>query len=345
MAKRQRNRPILKWVLAVFLLLAGAALIGAYLVFGPNTGAHKNGDYVYVPTGASYGQMMDSLNQNGFVGNESSFQMLAKAAGFKTARPGRYYIPKGSSNYYMVRLLRSGRQTPLKLVLKRFRLLSDFAAFAGSKLEADSTAFATLLQDPSFLEKYQLDSANAIVLIRPNTYEFYWTADPEKVIATIANQYQQFWTPERTATAEKLGLSKTEVFTLASIVDEETNKVSEKDTIASVYLNRLRTGMKLQADPTARYAAGDFGLKRITSKQTSLVHPYNTYYVKGLPPGPIATPTNSSLEAVLKPATTSYIYFCADPAGSGGHLFATTWSEHLKNARAYHQAQDAKGNR
>lgn len=327
------------------LLFAIAGLTGAYFVFGPNTGRHHKGDYLYIPTGATQAQVLDSMRQNGFLGNTASFKMLAKAASYQKIYPGRYYIPEGSSNYYMVRLLRSGKQTPLKLVVNKFRLLSDFAAYAGSKLEADSAAFDSLLHSPDFLKKYNVDTSNAISLLRPDTYEFYWTAGAEKVLNTLAANYEKFWTDERLREAEKLGLTKAAVFTLASIIDEETNKVSEKDTIASVYLNRLRIGMKLQADPTARYAAGDFTLRRITSRQTGLEHPYNTYYVKGLPPGPIATPSVSSLKAVLNPATTNYIYFCADPKGSGGHLFAATWNEHLKNARAYQQAQDEQGNR
>lgn len=341
--KRKKNS--LRWLLYLLLLLIGSGLILLYFVFGPNTGRHDQGDYLYIPTGASYTQVVDSLEQNGFVAHTGSFKLLAKAAGYKKIYPGRYYIPKGSSNYYMVRLLRSGRQTPLKLVLGKLRLLSDFAALAGNKLEADSATFDSLLHSAEFLKTYGLDTHSAIALLRPDTYEFYWTASADKVLKTIAANYQKFWTPQREQQAKQLGLSQTEVFTLASIIEEETNKASEKDTIASVYLNRLRTGMKLQADPTARFAAGDFGLRRITSAQTSLAHPYNTYYVAGLPPGPICTPSLSSLEAVLQPATTHYIYFCADPAGSGGHLFAATWSEHLKNARAYHKAQDEKGNR
>lgn len=345
MSSSRKRKKGLRWLLYLFLLLLGGGLIGVYLIFGPNTGRHNQGDYLYIPTGATYPQVLDSLTQNGFLQSTGSFKLLANAAGYKKIHPGRYYIPRGSSNYYMVRLLRSGRQTPLKLVVHKFRLISDFAAFAGSRLEADSATFDSLLQDAAFLQKYNVDEANAISLLRPDTYEFYWTAGAEKVISTLAANYEKFWTPERKAAAERLGLKQSEVFTLASIIDEETNKVSEKDTIASVYLNRLRIGMKLQADPTARYAAGDFTLRRITSKQTSLEHPYNTYFVKGLPPGPIATPSLSSLKAVLNPATTPYIYFCADTAGSGGHLFAATWSEHLKNARAYQKAQDEKGNR
>jgi len=340
---RKKNRS--KKIGTVLLLLAGIALVMAYFIFGPNTGRHDRGDYLYIPTGATRAQVMDSLQQNGFISNKSSFLWVAKAAQYRKIHPGRYYIPKGSSNYYMVRLLRSGRQTPVKLVVGKLRHIEDFAALAGNRLEADSARFDSLLRQPAFLAAYGLDTNSALALIRPDTYEFYWTAGAEKVLKTIAAHYQQFWTDTRRKQAATLGLSEKDVFALAAIVDEETNKVAEKDTIASVYLNRLKQGMKLQADPTARYAAGDFGLRRITAAQTSLQHPFNTYYVTGLPPGPICTPSLSSLEAVLQPAQTNYIYFCADPAGSGGHLFAATWSEHLKNAQAYHRAQDAKGNR
>ncbi len=246
-------------------------------------------------------------------------------------------------NFAILRLLRSGRQTPVKLVINKLRTRQDFINLIGSNLEADSNVLKHILSDSIYLDQYGLDSVTAMCAVMPDTYEFYWNSTAEKVFKKIAQQYVVFWNESRKTKAKKLNLSPQEVITLASIVDEESNKNDEKPKIASVYLNRIRAGMKLQADPTASFAYGDFTIKRITSVQISIQSPYNTYQVLGLPPGPICTPSPKSIDAVLNAPATTYVYFCAKEDFSGYHNFASNLVDHNANARKYHDALNARG--
>lgn len=328
------------------LLLALALLLGlvAWLVFGPATSPGKGSNFLHVHTGSNYAAVEDSLKARGFLGSTSSFRWVAKALGYQThVRPGRYRITPGTSLFSLVRMLRSGRQEPVKLVINKLRTKEDFARLAAKNLEADSAAFAGLLSDPGYLAAFNLDTAGSLGVAIPASYEFYWNTTADKAFRKIAAAYAGYWTPARKEKARTLGLTPAQVTSLAAIVEEETNKGDEKGAIASVYLNRLRSGMKLQADPTARWAGGDFTVKRITSVQTGLAHPYNTYYVTGLPPGPICTPTRSTMNAVLDAPKTAYLYFCAREDFSGYHRFAATYDEHMKNARLYQAALNARG--
>jgi UPF0755 protein len=200
-----------------------------------------------------------------------------------------------------------------------------------------------MLQDNVFLSQFGLDSNTAMCAILPDTYEFWWNTSAEKAYKKFAKYYKEYWTADRLQKAQQKGLQPAEVVTLASIVEEETNYNPERPTVASVYLNRLRTGMKLQADPTARFAHGDFTIRRITSAITSIPSPYNTYYAAGLPPGPICTPSKKSIEAVLNAPKTNYLYFCAKEDFSGSHRFAATYAEHQRNASLYQQALNRRG--
>lgn len=342
MKKRKRRSKALLIFLVLVLILACA---GLFFVFGSNTGKHDHGDYLYIRSGSTYGDVIKNLKQNGFISNSWSFDLLAKAAGYsKKVHPGKYYIPKGKSNFYMVRLLRAGRQSVVHLVIKKVRTKNDIARLISKNLEADSASVISLMNDSATMVQFGLDSNTALALFMPNTYDFYWNTTPRKALNKIADNYVQFWNEDKKRQAANMDLSPVQVMILASIVDEETNNVTEKDTIASVYLNRLQTGMRLQADPTARFAGGDFTIRRVTSKQTGLISPYNTYQVYGLPPGPICTPSLSSINAVLHHVKTEYLYFCANTNGSGTHLFAKNLADHLANARAYHDLENTRSN-
>lgn len=319
-------------------------LVVCYFLFLPNTGSFAKGDYLYVPTGATFEKVKSTLIAEGFVRDINSFDVLAKQLKLpENIHSGKYHIRKGMSNFAMIKLLRSGKQTPVKLVIKKLRTQQDFIRLVSSNLEADSIVLRHILSDTVYLAQYGLDSNTAMCAIMPNTYEFYWNSDAEKVFKKIVKQYVTFWNEQRKNQAKKLGISPQEVIILASIVEEESNKNDEKPTIASVYLNRLKTGMKLQADPTARFAYGDFMIKRITGTQTSFESPYNTYKVYGLPPGPICTPSEKSILAVLNATQSNYLYFCAKEDFSGYHNFASTLKEHNDNARKYHNALNARG--
>jgi len=333
-----------KVFLSALVILALAGLFLVYKVFGPNTSSFGKGEYLYIPTGTGYEQLKQTLEAEGFVRDIKAFDLLAKRANYPSnVKAGKYKITKGMSNFNMIRMLRSGRQVPVKLVINKLRTKQDLINFISRNLEADSMVLQQMLNDNVYLAQFGLDSLTAICAVIPDTYEFWWNTSADKAFKKFARYYKEFWTEERLAKAKKLGLSPAEVITIASIVEEETNYNPEKPNIASVYLNRLRTGMKLQADPTAKFAYGDFTIKRITSVVTSFPSPYNTYYTMGLPPGPICTPSKKSIEAVLNAPKTDYLYFCAKEDFSGSHRFANTYAAHQQNARLYQQALNKRG--
>lgn len=329
-----------KWLLLLLLLVG---LAGVYVLFGPNTGALTEGEYVYIRTGSRYDDVKKALKDGGFVRDLRTFDLLARQAGYPDrVRAGKYHISRGMSNYNIVRLLRSGRQTPVKLVVGKLRTKNDFIRLLSRNLEADSNVLRQMFADTVYLAQFGLDTNTVLCGVMPDTYEFYWNTSADKAFRKIEKKFAAFWNEDRRLRASKLSLRPDEVITLASIIEEESNKNDEKPNIASVYLNRLRNGTRLQADPTARWAYGDFTIKRITSTQTSIQSPYNTYQVTGLPPGPICTPSPQSIDAVLNAPKTDYLYFCAREDFSGYHRFAATYDEHLKNARLYQQALNAR---
>lgn len=343
MPKRRKTfiqRNALKWS-AFFVagILIIVAIYFAYRVFGPNTMPFSDHKYFYVRTGARYADVVKALEQQGIVKNIASFEWIAKKANYPAhVHAGRFEIGAGMSNLEIVRLLRSGKQAPLQLVINKLRTPEDLARLVGQQMEPDSTAMMAVLTDPVYLRQFGLDTATALCAVIPNTYEFFWNTPAEAVFERLEKEKRVFWTPERQAAARALDLTTTQAYILASIVEEETTRNSEKPTIASVYLNRLRTGMRLGADPTVKYAVGDFSLRRITSRETASLSPYNTYRYAGLPPGPICTPSIKTIDAILKAPATNYYYFCARADFSGYHVFADSYAEHMKNARAYQLA-------
>jgi UPF0755 protein len=340
--KRQADRR--KTLYAILLGLAALALVAVYFVFGPNTGSMSRGEYLFIRTGSGYAQVRNALINGGFLRDMKSFDLLAKRAGYTShVRPGRYRIRRGMSNWQIVRMLRAGRQEPVRLVIGKLRRKDDFIRLVSSHLEADSNVLRHMLGDSVYLAQFGLDTGAALCAVLPDTYEFYWNTTADKAFRKIARAFTAYWTAERKAAAVNHSLSPQEAIILASIVEEETNKRDEQPTIASVYLNRMAKSMKLQADPTARYAAGDFTIRRITSLHTAIPSPYNTYYAQGLPPGPICTPAARTIDAVLKAPKTDYLYFCAKEDFSGYHRFATSYSDHLKNAALYQRALNARG--
>ena len=331
---RQKKTPVARYLLIGMAVLA---LIAAYFLFGPNTGTFTEGDYLYIHTGSDYKSVQQALRAGGFIRDMKSFDFVAERAGYPgKVRPGKYHITRGMSNYSIVRMLRSGRQTPVRLVITKLRTKQEFMHLVSSNLEADSATLRHMLADTNYLAQFGLDTATALCAVMPDTYEFYWNTGADKAFRKIEKDYVHFWSAGRLAAAQRQELTPQQAMIVASIVEEESNKNDEKPMIASVYLNRLRQGIKLQADPTARYAYGDFTIRRITSVQTGIISPYNTYQVTGLPVGPICTPSQATIDAVIHAPKTTYLYFCAREDGSGYHRFATTYAEHLKNASLYH---------
>ncbi|HXS37582.1 MAG TPA: endolytic transglycosylase MltG [Flavipsychrobacter sp.] len=344
-AKQSKKRKHKKaWPLWPISILIAIVLFVAFKVFGPNTGNFTKGEYLYIHTGSSYKDVADALHTGGFIKDFKSFNILAKEAHYpEHIHPGKYKINPGMSNYNIIRLLHSGKQTPVKLVINKLRTQQEFIRLIGENLEADSMVMQQMFHDPVYLAQFGLDTNTVMCAIMPDTYQFFWNTTADKAFRKIENNYTKFWNNERVQQAEQIKLTPQQVVIIASIIEEETNKNDEKPDIASVYLNRFHKGIKLQADPTIKFAIGDFSIRRITGNYLQFASPYNTYLYSGLPPGPICTPSVSSIEAVLNAPKTDYIYFCAKEDFSGYHRFAATYNEQLKNARLYQQALDAKG--
>jgi UPF0755 protein len=237
-------------------------------------------------------------------------------------------------------MLRNGTQAPVKLIITKLRTKENLAGLLGRKMEIDSAAVMNFISDS--LQPYGFDSNTVMAMVFPNTYTCFWNAPLHTVFDKFDTEYKKVWTDERRRLARDHGLTPITAYTLASIVEEETNALSEKDTIASVYLNRLNKGMKLQADPTIKFAMRDFGLKRIYLKYLTVESPYNTYMNAGLPPGPICTPSLQTLDAVLQSPQTNYLYFVAKSDFSGHHVFSETFQQHLINAKEFQKAQDVE---
>ncbi|MGQ9864127.1 MAG: endolytic transglycosylase MltG [Bacteroidia bacterium] len=251
-----------------------------------------------------------------------------------TPKPGYYKWEPKTSFWSLSRRLQRGEQTPIRLTLRNFRTAPELWKFLDQKLAFDSLAFAQAAHHFPW-HTLGLDKESFLLAFLPNTYFVYWTLSPEKLFERMGKEYQNFWDTQRIQQAHTLGFTPKEVGILASIVEAESQRLSERPLIASVYINRLRNGMPLQADPTVIFAHGDFSIQRVTKKHLALDSPYNTYKYRGLPPGPICIPSLHSIESVLNYVPSSYLYFCAIPDGSGYHDFSTTYSEHLRKAEKY----------
>jgi len=331
-------------VLVTAVLLAGAAgfVLGRY--YSDNKKPNFTEDYVlYVHPDMTAGQVMDSLQAGaGTLRPKSIERAFRKMDVAGQMKPGRYVIDPSCVSMYVARMLVFGWQTPQKLTLSgTLRKKDRIAQRIGSQMMVDSAAVADALNDREFLAGYGFTPENVFALILPDTYEMYWTESVKDIFDRFKKEYDAFWTDERKAKAAVQGLSPMEVSVMASIVSGETLKAFEYPIIAGVYLNRYKKGMKLQADPTIAFCY-DYTLDRILKKHLIVDSPYNTYKHVGLPPAPINVPPKACLDAVLNPEKHGYIYFCASPAFDGTHRFAVTYSEHLKNARAFQRELTAR---
>lgn len=258
-------------------------------------------------------------------------------------KPGAYRIQAGMSQYEVLRLLASRRQEIVHYVITKYRTAEDMAGHVGRLFACDSAEMIGFLTSPDSLAGLGLDRDRAMTVVIPNTYELYWGSTAGSILRRMKQESARFWTEDRKARAERIGLTPEQVYVMASIIEEETNIDSDKPLIASVYLNRMRRGMTLSADPTVKFALRDFGLKRILFGHIDRAgaSPYNTYRSKGLPPGPICTPSIATIEGVLDAKDTDYLFFCARPDLSGRHAFAATEAEHFRNARRYQSFLDS----
>lgn len=335
---------ILSFVAVLLLLVGGAVAYVAYSAVMAPVVKNDQTVYVQVYPGDDVRRVEEVLTSVVDFKTTAAFAPLMKHYKYdQRVKPGNYAIRPGDSMRDICLRLLSGNQTPVKLVLPSVRTLDRLAGAVSKQIMIDSAAVMDLLTDVRFLDSLGYTSETIPCLFIPNTYEVYWTMSPKQFVTRMVKERNAFWTPARTAKAKALGLTPNEVITLASIVDEETVKNDEKPMVAKLYLNRLKRGMLLQADPTVKFALGEFELRRILYVHLQTNSPYNTYKYAGLPPGPIRIPTISAIESVLNPANHSYLYMCAKEDFSGYHNFATTLTQHNVNARRYQQALNRRG--
>jgi len=294
---------------------------------------------IHIKTGSDFKTVLDSIEKRKIVIDIVSFTKAANSLGYTNrVKPGCYKIKPKMSNRAILRMLIAAMQTPVKVTFNNVRTPEQLAGKISRQIEADSLSLLGYFRNPTTAEKYGFKKETLISMFLPNTYEFYWNTDADGFFDKMKKSFDQFWTDERKAKAKTIDLSPEGVSTLASIIDEETIKRDERPRIAGVYINRLRKGMPLQADPTIKFALNDFSIRRLWTKHLEVKSPYNTYKNIGLPPGPINCPSISSIEAVLNYENHQYLYFCAKDDFSGYHVFAKTLAEHNRNANAYQNA-------
>ncbi len=325
-------------------LFLGLSIAGLYLIWnilGPTVSVPQD-NFFYIKTGSTYNDIRTSLLEEKVISGSFFFDKIATQLKYdKNIKPGKYEINNNSSLLSLIRKLKSGAQSPVKLVINKLRTKEDLASKLGKNFECDSLEVIHFITNNDSLQRYKLDTNTVMTAVIPNTYLFQWNGSFKKIFTRLNNEKGVFWTAERKEKAAAKNLTTSQVYTMASIVEEETNKPEDKLLIASVYRNRIANGQKLEADPTVKYAMRAFGLKRILQGHLQYESPYNTYKNTGLPPGPICTPSTKTIDAVLDSPETTYIFFVAKPDFKGYSNFATTYAEHLLFAKAYQKALDS----
>ena len=340
----QEKRILVICAAAFLAIAAGCGLfVGLRYYYDRKAPEFRNEYILYVYPDTPAAEVTDSLVSGAGAKRTGSIRRCARSLGLEEGlKPGKYTILPEHSAAYVVRMLANGWQTPQNLTLSgTVRSKGRLAKVIGMQMMADSAEIAAALDNDTLLASYGFTPENVFALFLPDTYEMYWTASVDSILGRFKKEYDSFWTPERVSLAAEQGLTPMEASILASIVNGETLKAEEYPRIAGVYLNRLHSGMKLQADPTICFCF-DYTLDRVLRKHLTVDSPYNTYKYRGLPPAPINVPPKACIEAVLHPDEHGYLYFCASPEFDGTHRFAVTYREHLKNAREFQRALTAR---
>lgn len=329
-------------LLAIFIILFAAVLLINITskIYLPNIEvSDRSNGYLYIPTGSKFSDVTNLLIEKHYLIKKETYEWLARKKHYiNHVKPGRYRLKDRMNNNELICLLRSGKQEPVKISFHDLRKIDEVAGIAGKHLEADSISILKYLQADTFLDNFGFNSKTAIAMVIPNTYEFFWNTNAVDFIRRMFKEYNKFWNNKRDWKAKDIEMTRIQVITLASIVDEETNVDSEYPIIAGLYINRLKYDMPLQADPTVKFALNDFTLKRLLRIHTEIKSPYNTYIYKGLPPGPISMPSIKAIDGVLNYTKHNYLYMCANSDFSGNHVFAKTLIQHNQNAEAYQNA-------
>ncbi|WP_298647515.1 endolytic transglycosylase MltG [uncultured Proteiniphilum sp.] len=340
--KKKRNK-ILLLIIGILLLAFIAAGIYLYnTVFQPFSLVETT--YIHIDREKNYEEVIRQLKEKAGLPSEKIFRLLAERMNYPTmVKTGRYAIEDGMTMPDVIRRLRSGNQAPVNLTFNNMRTRENLAGRISQQLMVDSLSLLNVLDDPTNAEKFGFDEYTFIAMFIPNTYEVYWDMSIDNLLNRMKREYDLFWNEGRKEKAGKIGLMPVQVSTLASIVEEEATYTDEYPIVAGLYLNRLNRGMRLEADPTVKFAVGDFALRRILFRHLEVESPYNTYKNSGLPPGPIRIPSIQAIEAILSPQQHRYLFMCAKDDLSGRHNFATTHAEHARNAAAYQRALNTRG--
>lgn len=331
------------YIIPIVVCLMALCGVAAFYMTG-SLSKSEQCEYVYIDDNDDLDSVSAKLAP---IANEHallSFRIISRHSGYsKHIRSGRYAILPGEGIISVLRKLKNGHQEPMRLTIPESKTTDRLAGALSRKLMVDSLVLSILLKDSAFCAKQGYDTATIVCMFVPDTYEVYWNTSIDNLMSRLKKEHDKFWDKGRQEKAKAIGLTPDEVCTLASIIDEETSNNPEKPMIARMYLNRLEKGMPLQADPTVKFALKDFALKRIYHNMLNTDSPYNTYKYAGLPPGPIKVASVAGIDAVLNAAQHNYLYMCAKEDFSGTHNFASTYSEHLKNAARYSKALNERG--
>jgi len=341
------NKLIKRSLIITFLLLLIVCITGGgfgyYFFLYPNFAAQKT-TYIYIYNDKDFVNLCRQLEDSSNCLNINSFKEVAKVLKYPSSmKAGRYAVQPGINNYGLLKILRNGQQDPVRITFNNIRMKEDLATRLSEQLMITNQDLITLLNDASYCESLGFTTVTIKTMFLPNTYEVYWNISAERLMERMKREYDIFWTDDRRDKARRIGLSPVEVSILASIVEEESAMTDEYPTIAGLYINRLHRGIPLQADPTVKYALGDFAIQRLLTRHTEIDSPYNTYLYSGLPPGPLRIPSLIGLESVLNYRKHNYLYMCAKEDFSGRHNFAVTLSEHNRNAERWHAELNRRG--
>ncbi len=348
-AKKGKKRifRIALWV-AIALIAVGVAVGWQFYkkIYLPNVETHGDEVYLYIATGSDETAVLDSLKAMQVLKDVDSYQWMAEKKNYRGRNvvPGKYPIKDGMSNNELLNHLRAGNgRVDVAVQFNQIHTKAQLAGRLAHQIEPDSNAVYSWLTNPDSISAYGFKDETIMAMFIPNTYYLTWNTSTPQLMQRMAKEYKAFWTPERQAKAREAGLTQGEVVTLASIVYWETKKPEDMPKVAGVYMNRLKIGMPLQADPTLIFAIGDFTMKRVLNKDKEIESPYNTYKYRGLPPGPILIPPIIFVDAVLNYEKHDYYYFVAKEDMSGDSYFAKTYQQHLVNARKYQRALNEQG--
>ncbi|HBX44653.1 endolytic transglycosylase MltG [Limibacterium fermenti] len=333
----------LYWVIGILFLVVVFSGVYLYSVIFKPVQLNET-VYVYIDSQTNYEAVVRQLKEKKALSSERIFDLLARQMKYPQAvKTGRYAVTDGMNILDVLRTLRSGKQAPVNLTFNNIRTKENLAGRLSQQLMADSLSILDVLEDEEKALSFGFNEYTFVAMFLPNTYEVYWDTSVDRLFERMHREYTVFWNDERRNKASAIGLSPVEVSTLASIVEEEATFADEYPVVAGLYLNRLNKGMRLEADPTVKFAVGDFSLRRILYRHLEIESPYNTYKHTGLPPGPIRVPSIQAIEAVLSPQQHSYLFMCAKDDLSGRHNFAVTHAEHARNAARYQRALNERG--